>query len=525
MLRSQRDSVLLVRACTGWTGQRLDFTFSIWYKWLESTTSSTDPVECIHSVRPKHPLIIFHVRRCWLPKYSSVTFWFLFYFGDLFVYIILLGYITKRSSFKKMLRYSRNTLISLRNGWKSWRTTLTPIQASLHPPLSSQTWNELKSLNLLSSRRGQRGGNHLRCLSRQPFSDRLDNQQCNSMANSLNSSNPLNIPVDTFNIRDDLHNQKQQRSLNQQLNFCLFNSRSVRNKILSVKDYTVDHDIDIFALTETWLEPGDSDRLLIEELIPSGYRFLHNPRSIGRGGGVGMLFKNSLRVKQEETIVTDSFEYMQIICNTSTKSFRIIVIYRPPNGSFANFCLDFSGLLERLSTFGSLLLITGDFNIHLDQPEVPSASKFQRLLKSFGLIQHVYSPTHRSQHTLDLLITRSSDCTLSDIHVHDMGLSDHFAVHSVLPLAKPPRETTRIVYRKLRRIDLASFSSDLQACLAITPAKDLSAFIDHYNTTLQDILNKHAPEKTKVITVRTSAPWYSDKIDAGKKLRRKLAQD
>ena len=182
--------------------------------------------------------------------------------------------------------------------------------------------------------------------------------------------------------------------------------------ILSVKDYIVDRDIDIFALTETWLEPGDSDRLLIEELIPPGYRFLHNPRSIGRDGGVGMLFKSSLKVKQEETIVTDSFEYMQIICNNSTKSFRIIVIYRPPNGSFDNFCLDFSGLLERLSTFGSLLLITGDFNIHLDQPEVPSASKFQRLLKSFGLIQHVHSPTHRSEHTLDLLITRSFDCTL-----------------------------------------------------------------------------------------------------------------
>ena len=129
------------------------------------------------------------VHRCWLPNYSSVAFWFLFYFDDLFVCIFLLGYITKRSSFKKMLRYSRNTLISLRNGWKSWRMTLTPIQASLHPPLSSQTWNELKSLNLLSSRRGQRGRNHLRCLSRQPFSDRLGNQQCNSTANSLNSSN------------------------------------------------------------------------------------------------------------------------------------------------------------------------------------------------------------------------------------------------------------------------------------------------------------------------------------------------
>jgi len=216
------------------------------------------------------------------------------------------------------------------------------------------------------------------------------------------------------------------------------------------------------------------------------------------------------------------FEYMQIICNTSTKSFRIIVIYRPPNGSFTDFRLEFSGLMERLVTFGSLLLITGDFNIHLDQPETSSVSKFRCLLKSFDLIQHVHSPTHRSQHTLDLLITRSSDCTLSDVHVQDIGLSDHFAVHSVLPLAKPPREVKKIVYRKLRGIDLASLSDDLQASLSVTSATNLSAITDHYNTSIRDILNKYAPEKTKVITVRPSAPRYSDEIDAGKKMRRKL---
>ena len=58
-------------------------------------------------------------------------------------------------------------------------------------------------------------------------------------------------------------------------------------KLLSLKDYTLDRDTDLFALTETWLEPGNNDGVLIEELSPTGYKFLHNPRSSGRGGGVG----------------------------------------------------------------------------------------------------------------------------------------------------------------------------------------------------------------------------------------------
>ena len=57
--------------------------------------------------------------------------------------------------------------------------------------------------------------------------------------------------------------------------------------------------------------------------------------------------------------------------------------------------------------------------------------------------------THQSQHTLDLMISKLSDSTFSGIHIHDAGLSDHYAVHCVLPLSKPPREVKVIVYRKL----------------------------------------------------------------------------
>ena len=37
--------------------------------------------------------------------------------------------------------------------------------------------------------------------------------------------------------------------------FCVLNVRSSKNKTMTVKDFVVDQDIDILALTETWLRP------------------------------------------------------------------------------------------------------------------------------------------------------------------------------------------------------------------------------------------------------------------------------
>ena len=53
------------------------------------------------------------------------------------------------------------------------------------------------------------------------------------------------------------------------------------------------------------------------------------------------------------------------------------------------------------------LLITGDFNIHVDEPTDSDASRFQDLLSSIGLQQNVDKSTHISGHTLDLMISYS----------------------------------------------------------------------------------------------------------------------
>ena len=71
--------------------------------------------------------------------------------------------------------------------------------------------------------------------------------------------------------------------------------------------------IDILALTETWLRPGICDDLEVGILCPNGYRFLHVPRTHGRGGGVGLLFKDKLRINSVLTDDFQSFEVMHIV--------------------------------------------------------------------------------------------------------------------------------------------------------------------------------------------------------------------
>ena len=78
--------------------------------------------------------------------------------------------------------------------------------------------------------------------------------------------------------------------------FCVLNVRSIKNKAMAVEDLVVDQDIDILALTETWLHPGNIDDVEIRTLCPTGYRFLHVLRGHSRGGGVGLLFKDTLQI-------------------------------------------------------------------------------------------------------------------------------------------------------------------------------------------------------------------------------------
>ena len=128
---------------------------------------------------------------------------------------------------------------------------------------------------------------------------------------------------------------------------------------------------------------------------------------------------------------------------------RLVIVYRPPpseqNGLKENdFFDEFNSLLECLAITSSKLLITGDFNFHVNKPSETYAKKFLRMLNGFNLEQHVSETSHKNGNTLDLLITRSGDNFISDVRtipgLINPKLFDHYAIRSQVKLKKPSFE-------------------------------------------------------------------------------------
>jgi Endonuclease/Exonuclease/phosphatase family len=295
------------------------------------------------------------------------------------------------------------------------------------------------------------------------------------------------------------------------------------NKPAVIQEHLLNHHTDLFAITETWLTPN-SPQPTLNSLTPPGYSLLHNPRLTGTGGGVGLLYKSHLHIKPAAIPSFPSFESLCVILALPSTSITILIIYRPPSLSKSNFYLDFSTLLESLSTTPSEFLIIGDFNFHVDAPVPSSDSPFLDLLETFSLSQHISFPTHTSSHILDLLITRSSSKLVASTCPIDLGISDHLAVCSTLtlPVTLRPARVTKTI-RNFRSINTTAFSRDiLNSLLYSNPATTLSSYLNQFNTSITAILNKHAPEKTITCNERVHKPFITKEIRSQKAKRSKL---
>ena len=101
------------------------------------------------------------------------------------------------------------------------------------------------------------------------------------------------------------------------------------------------------------------------------------------------------------------------------------------------------------------LIITGDFNFHMDDINNKEITKFVDLLDSVGLQQRVVGATHSRGHTLDLIIDRQEESLiLSPVEiVHELP-SDHSAVIYSMDLPRPCLTKKAIRHRALRRMDM-----------------------------------------------------------------------
>ena len=115
------------------------------------------------------------------------------------------------------------------------------------------------------------------------------------------------------------------------LSLCYINSRSVKNKTLYLNDYTTTHDHDLVAFSETWFISTNDNDPYISALLPDRYDIRHVDREqVKRGGGVALIYKNSIKVISGSSLCYQQFESMIVTLSINNKTVYMFVLYRSP---------------------------------------------------------------------------------------------------------------------------------------------------------------------------------------------------
>ena len=249
-----------------------------------------------------------------------------------------------------------------------------------------------------------------------------------------------------------------------------------------------------------------------------------------------MLVKEGINVSNVYSDEKTLFEVSEWLVSFGSTCVRTVIVYKlrysedhPINAGV--FFHEFAEYVESIVMSSDKLLITGDFNFHMDVPMDPNGIHFRDLLDAMGLVQHVKEPTHIHSQTLDLIITRQCDDFVAEEPLSERFISDHAAMICSLRTRRPVVELKHAEYRKLKSVDSELFAEDIRNFVVYIDLPDdldfmaaffmrregiddddLDKLVNCYNTTPSSLLNKHAPIQSRKIRNRPRPPWFDNEI-------------
>ena len=178
-----------------------------------------------------------------------------------------------------------------------------------------------------------------------------------------------------------------------------------------------------------------------------------------------MFLRRGLTTRKVEFVPFSFMKYLDLDISYGNSTLRLVTICRPPrskkNCSTPATFSKSSPLPETLTTASGHLLLNGDFNFHVDVNNDTDANNFKDLLESAGLAQHVKGPSHRSTHTLDLVIDCQNDIALSSFTTLMDLPSDHHTVLCSMVFAKPAASKSQFKQLCLKDVDLDALKADI----------------------------------------------------------------
>ena len=289
------------------------------------------------------------------------------------------------------------------------------------------------------------------------------------------------------------------------------NARSLKQSINMIMELLIRESLDILLVTETWLGPRDEYWIKSQLLGQLNYKFCSIPRpGRRRGGGLMLITRSELDVERLESDILYCESGLWKISSAKT-SITLLGVYHPPEPTPTLFIDNFLDSIEHLIINHSNLMLSGDFNLHVNDVGDADAIFFIEALSALGLYQHVSQPTHNKGNILDLIFFEDQDdikitrCTPLDF------VSDHRMVVCELNIKKEYPVKNTVQLRKLDK-DAPEIIRSTYNDLCILEASDLDTAVAEYTAQMNNISSLIYKTKTSKVATRKKVPWFNEEV-------------
>lgn len=287
-----------------------------------------------------------------------------------------------------------------------------------------------------------------------------------------------------------------------------FNVSSLVAHFSDIRDLVLTNGFHLICMTETCLKPW----------IPSsvvqinGYKLIRQDRVNRARGGIAIYVRSELQVEMYDlnTCVSEPLESLIIRLTLKGIKILICVVYRSQTACSISESVDcYHSILSEITISADCLLLTGDVNVNMLDPENPLNECFE----PYNMTQFINEPTRVSRTVANLL----DPIFISDIsYVKKHGvlntdlISDHSLVFCELSLVASSSDQKMYTYRCFKHFNKQLFSEDMNnvAWDRLYYLENTDQKVEFLTNNLIQIFDVHAPVRTVRLS-RAPAPWLT----------------
>ena len=284
------------------------------------------------------------------------------------------------------------------------------------------------------------------------------------------------------------------------------NINSFHSKFMEVYEILSKRYMDIFVISEIKLNKS----YLSGQYNVKDYSMYRADRLIADGGGGLIVYVNPClphRERHDIAFNQDGIESIVMEVMVKKEKWFFIHIYRPPRVSITFLRDSVDYMYQKCNYESKTIFVLGDLNVDFLKGKNP----LQDTLDVFNLKNVIVGPTcfksMQSPTAVDVILTNYCNRINSHLNIN-IGVSDF---HSIIVASSKTTvkkyEKREICYRSYKSFNQEQFINDLQEAPfhVSTIFDDVNDQLWFHNSLLDDIIERHAPRKKRVIKTKQLA--------------------